>query len=154
MKDDDFDRTLTGSERNVWNAFKLLVHNFLGKHRSPDYEQIVSELLESMKNLGSRMSIKMHFLHSHLDYFPENCGDFSEEQGERFHQDISTMEARYQGRWDVNMMADFCWSLARDETHLVHKRKSLKKNLSSSNKVISIDFRTMETGSVLVIISY
>ena len=41
------------------------------------------------------MSIKVHCLHSHLDRFPENLGDFSEEQGERFHQDIKVMEERY-----------------------------------------------------------
>jgi hypothetical protein len=29
----------------------------------------------------------------------------SEEQGERFHQDIKEMEWRYQGRWNVNMIA-------------------------------------------------
>ena len=44
------------------------------------------------------MSVKMHFLPSHLDYFPQNCGDLSEEQGERFHQDIRVMEERYQDR--------------------------------------------------------
>lgn len=42
------------------------------------------------------MSVKMLFLSSHLDYFPENCGDFSEEQGERFHQEIR--EESYHGR--------------------------------------------------------
>ena len=41
------------------------------------------------------MSIKVHFLQSHLDRFPENLGDFSEEQGKRFHQDIKVMEERY-----------------------------------------------------------
>lgn len=60
------------------------------------------------------MNLKLHFLHSHLDYFPENLSDYSEEQGERFHQDIREMECRYQGRWDVNMMADYCWSLKED----------------------------------------
>ena len=40
------------------------------------------------------MSIRMHYLHSHLDRFPENCGDVSDEQGERFHQDIKGMERR------------------------------------------------------------
>ena len=34
------------------------------------------------------MSIKVHFLHSHLDRFPENLGDVSDEQGERFPQGI------------------------------------------------------------------
>ncbi|KAL7630004.1 UNVERIFIED_CONTAM: hypothetical protein RMT77_019877 [Armadillidium vulgare] len=59
------------------------------------------------------MSIKIHYLHSHLDNFPENLGDVSDEQGERFHQDIKTMEERYQGRWNSHMMADYCWSLMR-----------------------------------------
>ncbi|GFU98556.1 uncharacterized protein TNCV_3653871 [Trichonephila clavipes] len=62
------------------------------------------------------MSVKVHFLHSHLDYFSENLGAVSEEQGERFHQDIKEMERRYQGRWKVNMMADYCWMLKRENS--------------------------------------
>ncbi|UYV80151.1 hypothetical protein LAZ67_18001830 [Cordylochernes scorpioides] len=42
------------------------------------------------------MSIKIHFLHSHLDFFPDNLGAVSDEHGELFHQDISSMEKRYQ----------------------------------------------------------
>ena len=57
------------------------------------------------------MSVKQHFLQSHLDYFPKNYGDLSEEQGERFHQDIRIMEERYQGWWDVNFLTDYCWCL-------------------------------------------
>lgn len=30
------------------------------------------------------MSLKIHFYNSHLDYFPENIGAGSEDQGERF----------------------------------------------------------------------
>ena len=52
------------------------------------------------------MSLKVHFSDSYLEYFPENLGDYSEEQGERFHQDIKEMERRYQGFWDVNMKED------------------------------------------------
>ena len=40
------------------------------------------------------MSVKMQFLDSHLDYFPQNCGYNSEEQGERFHREISIIEER------------------------------------------------------------
>ena len=53
---------------------------------------MVDELMENFRKLGARMSVKMHFLHSHLDYFPENCGDLNEEQGELFHQDLHGME--------------------------------------------------------------
>ena len=37
----------------------------------------------------------------------------SEEQGERFYQDIKCMEKQYQGSWNVNMLADYCWELQR-----------------------------------------
>ena len=53
------------------------------------------------------MSIKVHFLFSHLDKFPDNLGDRSDEQGERFHQDLKVMEDRYKGRWDISMLADY-----------------------------------------------
>ena len=43
------------------------------------------------------MSLKVHFLDSHLNYFLENLGAVSEKQGERFHQGIKEMEKRYQG---------------------------------------------------------
>ena len=72
------------------------------------------------------MSIKVHFLHSHLDRFPE-LGDVSDEQGERFHHDIKKMEERYQGRWDIKMMADYCWNLKGDVPDSKHSRKSRKR---------------------------
>ena len=73
------------------------------------------------------MSIKAHFLFSHLERFPDNLCDYNEEQGERFHQDIKTMEERYQGRWDQHVMADYCWNLLRDCPKVAHKRKSYKR---------------------------
>jgi hypothetical protein len=60
------------------------------------------------------MSLKVHFLDSHLEFFPENLGAVSVEHGERFHQDISNMEKRYQGKWSLSMLADYCWTLKRD----------------------------------------
>ena len=71
-------------------------------------------MLRNFQALGAIMSIKLHYLFSHLDYFPDNLGDVSEEQGEQFHQDIKIMEERYQGSWDAYMMSDYCWTLIRD----------------------------------------
>jgi len=45
------------------------------------------------------MTLKIHFLESHLDIFPENRGEISDENGERFHRDIMAMEKRHQGKW-------------------------------------------------------
>jgi len=52
------------------------------------------------------MCLKIHFLESHLDFFLENLGEVSDEHGERFHQDIMSMEKRYQGKWTSRMLAD------------------------------------------------
>ena len=76
--------------------FEKYFKNFLGNKRSNHYELLVNNLMEEYKIMGCRMSLKMHFLHSHLDFFSPNMGDVSEEHGERFYQDISDMERRYQ----------------------------------------------------------
>jgi hypothetical protein len=67
------------------------------------------------------MSLKIHLLHSHLDFFPKNCGAVSDEHGEHFHQDVSSMEKRYQGKWNGVMHADYCWALARDAATMKYK---------------------------------
>jgi len=127
MKDDQFTSRLLPAELQAWNAFKDVVDNFLGNFKSDNYETIVENMVTKFQALGCRMSVKLHFLDSHLDYFPANLGAYSEEQGERFHQDICAMESRYQGRWNVNMMADYCWALKRHNPSADHKRKSLKR---------------------------
>jgi hypothetical protein len=53
------------------------------------------------------MSLKIHFLDSQSGFFPENLGAVSDENGERFHQDISNMEKQYQGKWSPSMLADY-----------------------------------------------
>jgi hypothetical protein len=70
------------------------------------------------------MSLKVHFLGSHLDFFPENLGAVSDEQGERFHQDIYNMEKRYQGKWSLSMLPDYCWTIKRDVPQATYSRKS------------------------------
>ena len=102
-------------------------------------------MLQKYKVLGCKMSLKLHFLFSHLDQFPENLGAVSEEQGERFHQDIKEMERRYQGRWSVSMMADYCWMLKHDECDTTHKRKSGRRNFQSKRqKVLLIEMHNMK----------
>ena len=132
IKDEGFTAQMSAREKRALTSFWVVTSNFLGKHRSPDYEEQVKELLESYRSLGARMSIKMHFLSSHLDYFPDNCGDYSEEQGDRFHQELRQMEERYRGYWDISMLADYCWCLKRDFPNSTHKWKSLKRHFLSS----------------------
>ena len=69
----------------------------------------------------------MHYLFSHVDRFPENLVSMSEEQWERFSQDMKEIETRYQGLWNAVMMADYCWTLKRDIPVAEHSRGSIKR---------------------------
>lgn len=137
MSDQNFVGSMTPPQKETWNAFTKVVKNFLGNHKDLNYKKIVEGMLKSYKKLGCSMSLKVHFLNSHLDYFPENLGAVSEEQGERFHQDIKEMERRYQERWSMSMMADFCWMLYRDLPEATHKRTSSKRSLHFKKKRFS-----------------
>ena len=92
LKDPAFISTMKKEELNAWKAFSDVVKNFLRNTKFPDFCELVESLLQAFHDLRCSMSVKVHFIHSHLDYFPENLGAFSEEQGKRFHQDIKVME--------------------------------------------------------------
>ena len=74
-----FDEALSEAELSAWQSLKSVDTNFLGKHRSAEYEKEIEKLLKSSRQPGARMSVKLHFLQSHLDYFPKNCRDLREE---------------------------------------------------------------------------
>ena len=74
------------------------------------------------------MSLNIHFLLA-FGFFPENCGAVNDEHGELFHQDISSMEKRYQGKWNWAMLADYCWILARDVPTMEYKRQAKQKKI-------------------------
>ena len=132
MNDPNFTASMTEKEFAAWISFTVVVKNFLGNNKvANNYIQIVEDMLSKFQSLGAKMSIKIHYLFSHLDRFPENLGELSEEQGERFHQDIKVMEERYQGRWDTHMMADYCWNLQQHKPFAPHARKSYKRRLVS-----------------------
>jgi hypothetical protein len=61
-------------------------------------EKMKEDLLCSYKKLGCWMSLKIHILHLHMDFFPDNLGAACDDKGERIHQDINIMEKCYQGR--------------------------------------------------------
>ncbi|GBM91314.1 hypothetical protein AVEN_55990-1 [Araneus ventricosus] len=77
---------------------------------------------KAYKTMGCNMSLKIHFLHSHLEFYPENLGSVSDEHSEQFHQAISNMGARYQGKWNPKMLADYFWTLKMDISQAKHSR--------------------------------
>ena len=107
-------------QKGSLGQLKFVVKGFLGNGRAQNYEELVNNLLQSYQKLGC-MSLKIHSLHLHLDFFPDNCGAVSDEHGECFHQDISSMEKGYQGKWNCAMLADCCWTWARDALTMEYK---------------------------------
>ena len=73
----------------------------------------------------------MDFLKNHLDKFVENLGDYSDQHGERFHQDIMVIEKRYKGKNYAHMLGDHCWRLIREVPDTQWSRKA---NLNHFNK--------------------
>ncbi|GBM56245.1 hypothetical protein AVEN_101528-1 [Araneus ventricosus] len=92
--------------------------------------------------MGCNMSLKIHFLHSHLEFYPESLASVSDEHGERFHQDISNMGARDRGKWNPKMLVDYIWKLKMDIPQAKHSRqaKTLKSQDGRSAE-FSIIFR-------------
>jgi hypothetical protein len=69
---------------------------------------------------------KYLFFEFALGYFSESLGAVSEEQGELFNQEIKEMERRFQGRWNVNMMCDYCWTLHREMLETPQRKSNIR----------------------------
>ena len=123
LKSESLEVKMNEVEKEAWQAVRGVVNGFLGNKRNQNYKELVKKLIKSYQNMGCCMSVKLCLLCSHLDFFQENLGDFSEEHGERFHQDIEPMEKRYKGCWDSAMMGYYIWSLVRQDKR-GHKRKA------------------------------
>ena len=126
MQSDSFLEKLSVVERRAWESFASMVKGFLGNLKVRNFKDIVEELVNAYEKMGCRMSLKLHILHSHIDEFKDNLGDYSEEQGEKFHQDVKSFEERHKRQYNENMMGDYIWNLLR-ESDLTYNRQSRRK---------------------------
>ena len=120
IRDPEFENSMNEVELEAWKALVLVVKNLLGNNKARNYAELVNNMLTAFRNLSCNMSVRIHYLFSHMDRFPENLVSMSDEQGERFHQDLKEIETRYQGRWD-------CWNLKRNLPAAEHSRSSKKQ---------------------------
>ena len=81
---------MTGVGKRAWNEIVVIVKGFFGNKNAANYKDLVETLANSFHALGCSMSIKVHFLKSHLSEFPANLRDVSDKHGE-------VMEVRCQG---------------------------------------------------------
>ena len=79
INDEDFIDSTLEEEKDTWTAFVDVLCNFLGNRKAENYEDMVRKFLRSYHQLGCNMSIKIHFFFNHLEQFPDNLGDYSDE---------------------------------------------------------------------------
>lgn len=117
-------QTLSKDQNKALSDLKEVCANFLGNNRSLNYEQLIGNMMESYKKLGINVSLKMHSLLSHLDQFPPNCGDYSDEQGERAHQDFRDIEKQFLGKSMASGLSTYCNSLIRQTDPTLDRRQT------------------------------
>ena len=92
------------------NSLSSPTFGLFGKNRSTNYKESVRRMLDAFSKIGVHMSLKIHFLHQHLDYFSQQLSTESDEQGERYHQTAMPFESRYRGkRAPGAILAEICW---------------------------------------------
>ena len=123
MRNEKLDLHLNSLELGAWKSFKQMMHNFLLGKKTENHADAVQDMLIAYQKLGCCMSLKIHFLHSHFDFFSENLGNVSDEHGERCPQDISKIKTHYQGKPGDRMMGDYGWYLHR-KTDDPYRRKA------------------------------
>ena len=71
LKGTDFEELLNLKELRACEAFKSVCSGFLGNIRVPDYQACIEKLPKSYEDMECRISLKIHFLHSHLNSSPK-----------------------------------------------------------------------------------
>ena len=76
-KDEQFLSTMMDVKKKALLFFANVVSKFLGNTKDSDHKKknVVENLLVCFEALGCCMSFKVHFLHAHLDYFPQSLGE-------------------------------------------------------------------------------
>lgn len=62
-------------------CIKDIVEKFFDNNKDPDCKNIVRRMVKSFQTFVCLVSLKVHFLLPHLDYFSVNLGAVSKEQG-------------------------------------------------------------------------
>ena len=99
LRDISFVSSMNPIEAGAWMAFTNVIIDILANKRTDNNKELVAKLLSSFQNWGCIMRIKVCFLKSHLDSFPENLGSVSDELEERFHQDIKLWNVAMKATW-------------------------------------------------------
>lgn len=111
VKSETFSNVLKNDHRRAWDALKAVIEGILGKNRvhRDKAQELVKKMMHYFHKIGASMTLKLHFLHHHLDQFLQQLPSESDEQGERFHQVTMPFEKRYKGKKLNALLAEVCW---------------------------------------------
>jgi len=84
------------------------LQGLLRKSQNSELSGCCAGLVDFVQNYGMQYESENPLSGAHLDFFPENLGEVSDEHGKRLHQDIMAMEKRYQGKWTSSTLAEGC----------------------------------------------
>ena len=74
VRNEEFINKMNNKEKAAWLVFVAVTRNFLGNKKADNSHFLVTTMLLAYRNLGCKMSIKLHFFHSHLDEVPVTQG--------------------------------------------------------------------------------
>lgn len=77
---------LTEAQVIAWDSIRAVIDGVLGKKREDGWQVLVQNMLDSLKNIGVSLTLKLHLLSHHLDQFEKQSPAESDEHGERIHQ--------------------------------------------------------------------
>ncbi|XP_066447548.1 uncharacterized protein [Eleutherodactylus coqui] len=122
IKCTEFQKKLTRNENATWNSFVAVVKGFLWNLKAHNYVKLVETLVKNYGKMGCRISLKLHILDAHLNHFKRNMGEYSEEHGKHFHQDIMAFDRQHQGQYNESMMGDYIWELIQESGVLCNRK--------------------------------
>ena len=71
-----FTARVTVAERAAWCSYFSVIREFLCNTKASNYRNFVNVMFQNFQALGAKTSFKLYYLFRHLDYFPENLGDY------------------------------------------------------------------------------
>ena len=129
-KDLQFLSTMMDMKKKHGFPLQKWYQSFLATLKDSDYQSNVKKRRAGFEALGCRMSLKVHFLHVNLEYFPQNFGDMSKEHQEMFspgHQNFENL-----------VTVNCCWCLKRNckssEVASKAKRKKFMPHINQEKK--------------------
>lgn len=112
----EFEQVLTIDEKRAWFCIKETIDGVLSR-RQGFRSTYVDIMMRCFEKLHVHMSLKIHYLHCHLDDIEKQLASETDEHGERFHQVAAVMELRYKNKKLDALLGDLCWWIDKSFEH-------------------------------------